>query len=50
MGKPKALTFAQAMKLMRSSDPETKERGLDQIEARAAEHIDDLLAAFCDRA
>jgi hypothetical protein len=46
MAKPKALTFAQAMKLMRSSDPETQERGFGQIEARAAEHLDDLLAAF----
>ncbi|MEU4604893.1 hypothetical protein AB0F43_18080 [Kribbella sp. NPDC023972] len=38
--------FEQAMRLMRSRDPQTREDGFQLLFPHAAEHVDELLAAF----
>jgi hypothetical protein len=46
MKKPKRLTFDGAMRLMRSTDPETAEAGFWELQQRAAEEIDRLIDAY----
>jgi hypothetical protein len=38
--------FDEAVRLMRRRDPETRETGFGMLEPHAAEHLDELVAAF----
>ncbi|HEX6520222.1 MAG TPA: HEAT repeat domain-containing protein [Streptosporangiaceae bacterium] len=41
-----ALSFGEAMRLMRSHDPQCQEDGFHQLLPRAADYLDELIAQF----
>ena len=43
---PMALGFGEAMRLMRSRDPQCQEDGFHQLLPHAADHLDELIAQF----
>jgi HEAT repeat protein len=43
---PMALDFRDAMRLMRSHDPQRQEDGFRQVLPHAADHLDELIAQF----